>query len=281
MVFGRSLLFRRLAVRQGAVFIAFFATLSVAVMSCLALAAAGTEPEKNAPSESWFLDSFAGPQLNEQLWYVSDGWTNGDHQDCHWSRKAVATAGGSLSLARLPGENADSPPLCGEIQTRDFIRYGTVEARIKTPAVSGMNAALFTYAGPSHNSPHDEIDIEILTRDPAAMTFNTFINGQMSNGGSVAVQPPFDAGYHTVAFQWMPDRVIWYLNGAEIHRTAPGTPVPSHAQKIYLSFWSTTKLTDWMGKMPVNPGSQTFYVDWVAYTPPGMTCLFPASVTCH
>lgn len=236
-------------------------------------------PEPHPDAAGFFEDFTEG--LDRDRWYVSDGWTNGDWQDCHWSGGAVRVQDGTLTLFHIPApEGGDRPPQCGEVQTRARLHHGTFEARIRTPRAPGLNASVFTYIGPVHGAPHDEIDIEILTRDPGAMTANTYVAGKPHNGGAAPATPPFDEAFHTVAFRWEPEGITWYLDGQKVHRTAPGSPLPTHPQKLYMSFWSTETLTDWMGKQGPREGPLGYEIDWVAYTPLGQACLFEGSVTC-
>ena len=239
---------------------------------------AAARPEAQ-PMTQGFRDDF--DRLDPARWYVSDGWTNGPHQDCTWSRRAVRVQGGMLRLTHLPGGGETPHPLCGEIRTRGFLQYGLIEARIRTPRGSGKNAALFTFSKPSGKGPHDEIDIEILTRNPAEATFNTFVDGKPAQGGVAPVDPPFDEAFHTVAIDWAPERIRWFVDGRMIHETAPGIERPTHPQQLFLSFWSTTTLTDWMGRQDANAGPLDYEVDWIAWTPHGAGCLFPQSLACR
>ncbi len=245
----------------------------------IAVVAGTTAAAQDMLMRQGFRDDFTAPMLNTKRWFISDGWTNGKHQDCEWSKKAVSVREGFLRLAHIPAEG-DRKPLCGEIQARAFLQYGTIEARVRTPRGSGLNASIFTYTGPTYKAPHDEIDIEVLTRDTSEITFNTFVSGKMANGEVVSVDPPIDEAFHTVAMTWEPDRITWYLDGQEVHRTAEGSELPDHPQKIYMSFWSTTMLIDWMGEQGPREGPLEYLVDWVAYTPAGQSCLFEGSVTC-
>lgn len=255
----------------------FFVSAFVLVMA--ALSGTAQAATRNTDAQGFFDDFIGG--LVKGRWYVSDGWTNGDWQDCFWSASAVKVQDGILNLSHIPRPGKDGPPaFCGELQTTSFLQYGTFEARIRTPRGSGLNASVFTYTGPIHKNPHDEIDIEILSRDPATMTMNTFVAGQAQNGGDTPVTPPLDEAFHTVGFRWAPDGIIWFLDGREVHRTAPGTPIPNHPQKLFMSFWSSATFTDWMGKQTARDTPLNYEIDWVGYTPLGASCLFPASITC-
>ena len=233
------------------------------------------------PDSAGFFEDFSDG-LDKDRWYVSDGWTNGDWQDCEWSGRAVQVRGGMLTLFHIPAPgDSDRPPLCGEVQSNAFLHHGTFEARIRTPRQSGLNASVFTYAGPIHDAPHDEIDIEILTRDPGVMTMNTYVSGQPHNGGTVPSDTAFDDDFRTVGFRWAPDGITWFLNGEEVHRTDPDSALPTHAQKLYMSFWSTATLTEWMGHQEPQDGPLGYEIDWVAFTPLDASCLFEGSVTCE
>lgn len=229
-------------------------------------------------SATAFRDDFN--TLDSAVWYVSDGWTNGPHQNCDWSESAVSLAEGLLTLRFLPAP-ADEPTrhLCGEIQSKAVYHYGTYEARIRTPTGSGLNAAFFTYIGPVHEAPHDEIDFEVLTRDTGRVSLNTFVSGAQQNGTTVPVDPPTDQAFHIFSFTWTPDSIRWFIDGKEVHRAETNLPVTP--QKIYFSLWGSDTLTDWMGPFIAPDGPLTMEVDWVSFTPLGEPCQFPDSVLCR
>lgn len=237
-------------------------------------------PEKPHADQAGFFDDFTH-RLNGARWYVSDGWSNGDWQSCEWSAKAVRVRDGLLTLSYIPTpDNKAQRPLCGEVQTNAFLHYGTFEARIRTPRQSGMNASVFAYTGPVHGDPQDEIDIEILTRDPGTLTVNTFVAGKAMNGESAPISPPIDEAFHTVGFRWTQTGITWFLDGKAVHETPKGSPLPDHPQKLFMSFWSSDTLTEWLGAPGKVMSPLEYDIDWVAYTPLDKSCLFPASVTC-
>lgn len=254
------------------------ALLCVALLSALALPLLPAGAKAQPASGSAFRDSF--DTLDRGRWYISDGWTNGPHQNCHWSRSAVDVADGLLRLSFLPKPpGSSSNHLCGEVQTKATFHHGTYEARIRTSQGSGLNAAFFTYIGPVHKAPHDEIDVEILTRDTGRVSLNTFVDGQQHNGTTVPVDPATDAAFHTYAFTWAPDGIRWFIDGQEVH-TATGT-LPVTPQKIFFSHWGSDTFVDWMGPFATPAGPVVMEVDWVAFTPLGAACQFPESVLCQ
>jgi endo-1,3-1,4-beta-glycanase ExoK len=237
------------------------------------------------PSAPLFAKDPAGAAFREEfdtlspgMWFTSDGWTNGPHQNCTWSKQAVTVQDGILRLSFLPSTDGQPGHLCGEIQTKATFHHGTYEARIRTPKGSGLNAAFFTYIGPVHNAPHDEIDFEVLTRDTGRVSLNTFVSGTQQNGTTVPVDPPTDAAFHDLSFIWEPGSISWFIDGVEVHRAESNLPVTP--QKLYFSFWGSDTLVDWMGPFEAPQGPLVMEVDWTAFTPLGEDCQFPESVLC-
>jgi endo-1,3-1,4-beta-glycanase ExoK len=249
------------------------------VAACaLALLSTAATLRAEDPAGTAFRDDF--DTLDRAVWYISDGWTNGPHQNCDWSERAVALADGLLRLSFLPaGDGGSSRHHCGEIQSTAVYHHGTYEARVRTATGSGLNAAFFTYIGPVHKAPHDEIDFEVLTRDTGRVSLNTFVDGTQQNGATVPVDPPTDQAFHVFSFTWAPDSIRWFIDGKEVHRAETNLPVTP--QKIFFSLWGSDTLTDWMGPFTPPDGPVTMEVDWVAFTPLGAPCPFPESVLCQ
>lgn len=224
-----------------------------------------------------FLDKF--DRFDQSFWYVSDGWNNGDWQNCTWSKQQIGLANGNLTLTFSKKPYGKRDYSCGAIQTRNRYGYGTYEARFKTDTGSGINAAFFTYIGPAHGAPHDEIDFEVLAKDTSKVSLNTYVSGKPESG-SVANVGPNTTEYNTYAFDWREDGVRWFVNGELVHSTQGGTPLPSNPQKIYFSHWGSDTFVGWMGRF-TDPGRPLIMsLDWVAYTAPGTACQFPQSIVC-
>jgi endo-1,3-1,4-beta-glycanase ExoK len=249
-----------------------------AVAALLAAAlGAGTAAAQSPPGESFF-DDFE--TISTDLWYVSDGWTNGDWMNCTWSNGAVELDDGIVRMNFLPGVAAgERDHSCAEIQTRPRFGHGTFEARFRTSRGSGLNAAFFTYIGPFHEAPHDEIDFEVLMRDPSSVSLNTYVAGTPHHEKVVPVPGGADADFHTYAFIWEPERLRWFVDGTLVHEVADA-PLPQTPQKIYVSHWGSDTFTDWMGPFETPEGPVTMELDWVAYTVLGEDCHFPQSVLC-
>ena len=121
---------------------------------------------ESASGSQSFVDDF--DKFDRARWYVSDGWDNGAHQNCTWSKKQLKSKDGVLTLSFEKRKAQGSRLFLREkSRPRSASRYGVYEARMKTEPGSGLNAAFFTYIGPTDKQPHDEIDFEVLTKDPS------------------------------------------------------------------------------------------------------------------
>lgn len=250
--------------------------LALSAATTTMVAASHAQPPATGKS---FVDNFDG--LDKKRWYVSDGWSNGDHQNCTWSKDQASIADGKLKLGFLKKETKDRDYACGEVQTNRRFGYGTYEARIKAVAGSGLNTGFFTYIGPVHKQPHDEIDFEVLGKDPAKVQLNQYVNGK-SVGDAKLVDVPggADRGFNDYAFVWRKDRIAWYVDGKLVGEATDPAKLPSHASKIYLSIWGSDTLKSWMGVF-ADPGQPiAAEVDRIAFTAEGDACQFPESIVC-
>lgn len=225
-----------------------------------------------------FKDEFF--HLDKDRWFLSDGWRNGKYQNCLWNADQVTVANGKLVIAFNPSSGGQLKYECGEIRTYQSYKYGLFEARIKTSRGSGLNAAFFTYIGPSDNKPHDEIDVEILTKNTNSVSFNTYVSGKPHHGAEKRLQNATHTAFKTYSILWTPNSVHWYVNGQLLHQTSGTKNLPKHPQKIFASLWGSDTKVDWMGEFrPINQ-PVTMEIDWIAYTSLDDTCQFRESVMC-
>jgi endo-1,3-1,4-beta-glycanase ExoK len=242
------------------------------------LAQSAAKPPKAATGQS-FVDDF--DRLDMKRWYISDGWNNGKHQNCTWSRKQVSQANGKLTLEFAKRTLKDRDHVCAEIQTKTRFGYGTYEIRMKAAAGSGLNTGFFAYIGSADKQPHDEIDFEVLGKNPSKVQLNQFVDGK--NVGAqklVPVDGGADQDFHDYAFVWEKDRIRWYVDGKQMGEATDPAKIPTHPSKIFISLWGSDTLTSWMGPFRDFDGPVKAVVDRVAFTALGDKCQFQESVVC-
>jgi endo-1,3-1,4-beta-glycanase ExoK len=224
-----------------------------------------------------FVENF--DRLDSSFWYVSDGWNNGSHQNCTWSKQQVGIDGGRLQLRFEAKPSGERQYACGEIQTRQRYGYGTFEVRMKAASGSGLNSAFFSYIGPTDKKPHDEIDFEVLGKNAGEVQVNQYISAKGGNEKLIPVAGGADKAFNDYAFIWAKDRLRYYVNGKLVQEVTDPAKIPSNPQKIFVSLWGSDTLKNWMGAFAYAGGAR-MEVDRIAFTAPGEKCRFPESISC-
>lgn len=225
-----------------------------------------------------FVENF--DRIDTARWYVSDGWTNGAHQNCTWSRDMVSVVDGILKVGFAARPYGDRDYSCGEIQTNKRFGYGTYEVRMKTVAGKGLNSAFFNYIGPAQSEQWDEIDFEILGKDPSQVQLNYYVSGKGGHEKFAPVPDGAAESFNTYAFVWEPNRLRWYVNGSLVHTIEGTQDLPDTPSKIFVSLWGSDTEKAWLGSFAAPSGPVDVSVDWLAFTALGEACQFSESVAC-
>lgn len=249
-----------------------------AVLGALVVALSPAQAAAPAMTTSFF-DPFDA--LDTKRWYVSNGWANGAHQGCTWSRDALKVASGALTLRLYKAADKLRSHRCAELRTHARLGYGWYEARIKTAAGSGLNTAMFTYSGQPLTKVHDEIDFEFLGKDPTGVQMNYYTNAKGGHESRGAVGGAASAGFNHYAFDWSPGRIRWFINGRLV-RTADGAALPTTSGQFFLSLWNAgPSVYNWLGRFDPGAPPVNAQIDWIAYTRAGERCRFAASQSCR
>ena len=125
--------------------------------------------------------------------------------------------------------------------------FGRFTARLQASNVPGVVTGVFLH----RNSPRQEIDVEILGKDPTKMLTNVFYNpgGEGAKydygyrGTPIQVDLGFDAsaGLHDFTIEWTPASVRWFVDSTLVHeRTnwAP-TPIPNMPMTFFVNLWAS------------------------------------------
>ena len=249
------------------------------IAAVMLVSAASSAHAQEIQRNQSFVETF--DQLHPARWYISDGWNNGAHQNCTWSKEQVRVEDGILKLSFDKRTLGERDYVCGEAQTHARFHYGTYEVRMKAVEGSGLNTGFFTYIGPVHKQPHDEIDFEVLGKDPSHVQVNQYVDGE--NVGAeklVPVEGGAASDFNDYAFVWEEDRIAWYVNGELVHEETDPAKLPSHPSKIYMSVWGTDTLTSWMGPFEDSDEPRVAEIDRVSFTALGEECQYPESLVC-
>lgn len=157
-----------------------------------------------------------------------------------------------------------------ELTGIDQFKYGRYEARMKMAAISGSVSSMFLYYDNSwekENQPWNEIDIEVLGKDPNSWQSNIITregDPSISKNTSSESKPlhpfGFDAtqDFHLFAIVWTPEYVSWEVDSVEIRRDSIGLSRSKHAdadqvafltedQSLRFNLWAS-KSAAWTGK---------------------------------
>lgn len=200
-------------------------------------------------------------------WECADGWTNGSMFNVTWRKRNVTFNDRRMQLT-IDNDltpSVDIPYAGGEFRSKEFYGYGRYEVRMRPIKNDGVVSSFFTYTGPSDNNPWDEIDIEFLGKDTTIVQFNYFTNSQ---GDHEHIHDlGFDAAedFHTYAFEWHEDKIVWFVDGVEVYSATENIPVTK--SKIMMNAWCGEGVDGWLNVFDDANIPLTAEYEWVRFTP--------------
>ena len=209
------------------------------------------------------VENFDGP--------LSGEWGKYDTPDSSPPRSGdmVSVSGGQLHLtggvnARL-GKDVGS----GVMLLRD-LKYGRWEVRFRVQAGAGYAPDVLLW--PKENSDWPtagEIDLAEMN-DPARAGFGSFLHHGKDNN-IVGHQTKADfTRFHTIAVDWLPTRVTYYLDGKKIFNVTPGdikTGLPTESV-MHLALQLDQGCSDFIPcRNAKTPAKVVMDVDWVKVYP--------------
>lgn len=234
----------------------------VALLSCTTIFCAcntngaknSTEGAATVPTQSHtlFVDFKNG---SSDSFEIANGWSNGNMFNCTWRESNCTFENEKMQLTIDYDAEGTEPPYSGaEYRSKDFYGYGRYEVSMKPIKNDGVVSSFFTYTGPSDENPWDEIDIEFLGKDTTKVQFNYFTNGVGNH--EFEYDLGFDASeeFHTYAFEWHEDKIVWFVDGKEVHTATENIPVTKG--KIMMNTWCGTGVDGWLNsfddsKLPI------------------------------
>lgn len=243
--------------------------LAGAILGALASAAVAAfsfadspEPEKAVPLNdgrpsdgAFYMDFTKGfDRVNHVLssWEIKEPWLS-----AAFRRENVVFDARGMTLIAKRQENGASGYTSAEFQRAGVFGYGRYEVVMQAARGTGAVSTFFTHTG----DPHDEVDFEILGRSTASVHTNFFAGGK---NGPADIALAFDAseGEHLYAFEWLPGRIAWYVDGVlvrEVSEAESGARIPTTTGRIMASVWvAKGQVAEWVGEADFTEVSATY-----------------------
>lgn len=221
---------------------------------------------ENGNKQDMYVDFSDGKaEAVSDIFECADGWSNGNMFNCTWRKENITFNNGKMQLIIDSGNDSGHPVYYGgEYRSKGFYGYGRYEASIKAIKNDGVVSSFFTYTGPSDNNPWDEIDVEILGKDTTKVQFNYFTDGKGNH--EYLHDLGFDASedFHTYAFEWHKDRIVWFVDGVEVYTAKEKIPVTE--SKIMMNVWNGTGVDGWLKAFDDSKLPLTAEYQWISFT---------------
>lgn len=133
----------------------------------------------------------------------------------------------------------------GALTSHTDYLYGRFEATFRASDTPGLISGFFLH----RNSPHQEIDIEILGSKSDRLLVNVFYNpggpGDKLDFGYRGCPSHIDLGFdaskgmHRYAIEWSPCEIRWFVDDLLVHRRNlwDPTPIPHLPMKLHFNAW--------------------------------------------
>ncbi|WP_433293106.1 glycoside hydrolase family 16 protein [Actinoplanes sp. CA-030573] len=137
------------------------------------------------------------------------------------SADAVSVSGGMLHITGGVNQRVGKDVGGGVMYLKD-LKYGRWEVRFRVQAGAGYSAVVLMWPKENADWPTaGEIDLAEIT-DPGRSSFGSFLHhGRDNHMVGTDTEADFTR-FHTVAVDWLPTRVTYYLDGKKIYNVTPG-----------------------------------------------------------
>lgn len=159
-----------------------------------------------------------------------------------------------------------------EIYSKETVKYGRWEIRMKIAAAPGTVSSFFTYNNSSYmGDPHPwrEIDIEALGNKPKGFQSNIITGDASSKTTSEEFHAAEDLskGFHTYVLDWSPDSVVWKLDGETVRKSTDDqvTDMRDSTQGYRMNLWASNSAA-WVGKLDTTQLPVLQVVNWISYS---------------
>ena len=171
-----------------------------------------------------------------------------------WAEDNISFTDGKMKISITPAPEGSTRPWAGgEYKTKDLYHYGLYEWRIRADHVSGIIFSGFIFLNDPGN-PYDqnEIDIEIMGKNPIGNIEFAYHSPHYDNPDNLNGKI-YDTGFnpsrnfHIYAFAWLPNEIIWYVDGVETWRV-PNDGLIASPSMIIMNGWVAGSGATWAGE---------------------------------
>ena len=209
---------------------------------------------------------------DDAVWWRTHDRAGGKRtNDTGFHRDNIQISGGVMTLRLVDAAYRGRGHTGASYKSRGLYHYGRYDIVMKPARGSGVISAFYTYTGPVYGDPHAEIDFEFLGGNTKEVQLNFFVNGEPQL--DLAAPLGFDAadGFHLYTMIWAPRRIIWKVDGREIHRVERSVDaLPQHPGKIIADIWAAKNLDKWAGRLDKSALPATAEVKCISFTPAGV-----------
>jgi len=259
------------------------------------------DPSKTYPSYPGFtlavVEEFNAPiDLDtDPIWTWSDGGLY--EGDVRFVKQQISFSGGKMKITAKPNPGiptqscsraevfkVDNKPLVsGEFRSRrNMFRYGRYEVRMKAPEVQPGNpdingnfvATMFVFRDAKFRHWR-EIDIEVTGDSPTSVTTNVLRADNTewwspriaASRESTLKEGNARAEFHTYGFEWLPNKVTWFIDGKVVREHHGGQPpIPDKSAKVMMNLWIFGPPANFGGKqIHNNRYPMTSEYDWFRF----------------
>jgi hypothetical protein len=218
-------------------------------------------PPPTRASDRWgspvLTDDFGGPTLSPQSWWIY----NSPDKTPPRSPNSVRVSGGELQL--IGGvDPALGKDVSGGVASRLNQMYGRWEARIRVDQGAGYSAVVLLWPKSDQWPTDGEVDIAEINRGSRQSALNYLHNGADDAKVGHSVAADFTV-WHTVAVDWLPDRVTFYLDGVAQYTETRARYIPSTSPMHMTLQFDQGCDTFIECRTPATPPQVIMHVDWI------------------
>jgi endo-1,3-1,4-beta-glycanase ExoK len=166
------------------------------------------------------------------------------------------------------------PRVAAAVQGAELYRtsasfYGRFEARVRFAPGEGVVSSFFLWRdGSSSTTSWNELDFEKINSDCRLQT--NIWTGKGTQSATINT-PSFNVcnDYHTYAFEWTPDYIAWFIDGAQVRRVTGAnvteyTQNASQGMSIHFNIWQGD--SSFGGNLSTSTLPVYQYVSWAQYS---------------